>query len=260
MKKLSTTLALLVAGTFTFSSAMAADKPFVTVNGQAVSQTLATAFLNEQKAQGAPDTPELQNMVREELVRRALLVQEAKKKGLDKNPEIQAAMELTAQMVLIRAVASEYIRNHPVSDADLKKDYDAINATLGKEFHARHILLEREDEAKAVIARLDKGEKFASLASLSKDPGSKDKEGDLGWAPANTFVEPFAQALQKLEQGKYTTAPVKTAFGYHVILLEDSRNPVPPPFEEVKGRLLQRSHNVMLEKMVEELRSKAKIN
>lgn len=262
MKKIASLSVMLVSAALLSVPALASDKgkPFVTVNGQAIPQNVADAFTGEQRAQGVPDSPELQAAVREELIRRALLVQEAKKKGLDKIPQVQGAVDLATQTILIRAYLSDYVSKRPVSDAQLRKDYDAINANLGKEYRARHILVEKEDEAKALIAKLDKGEKMADLASVSKDPGSKDKGGDLDWSQANAYVAPFAQALTSLEKGKYTKTPVKTDFGYHVILLEDSRNPTPPPFEEVKPQLMQRANKMQVDQLVNELRSKAKVN
>lgn len=250
---------LLAIGT---SQALAADKSkaYATVNGQTIGQNVADAFLSEQKSQGVQDSPQLQAAIKEELVRRALLVQEARKKGLDKLPQIQGAMELATQTILIRAYLSEYLGSNPVSDAQLRKDYDDINATLGKEYRARHILVEKEDEAKAIIAKLDKGEKIADLASVSKDPGSKDKGGDLDWAQAGSYVPPFAEALSKLEKGKYTATPVKTDFGYHVIYLEDVRNPIPPAFEEVKPQLVQRANKLQVDRLINDLRGKAKVN
>ena len=149
---------------------------------------------------------------------------------------------------------------HPVSDADVKAEYDKIKSQLGdKEYKARHILVEKEEEAKAIIAKLDKGEKIDDLAKQSKDPGSKDKGGDLGWANPASFVKPFADALSKLEKGKYTTTPVKTDFGYHVIKLEDTRPLKAPAFDEVKGQLKQRLEQQRVEKHIAELRSKAAV-
>lgn len=262
MKRLSSLTALLITAALTAAPAWSADKGkvFATVNGQPIPQNVADAFLVEQRAQGVNDSPELQAAIKEELVRRSLLVQEARKKGLDKVPTIQGAVDLATQTILIRAYLSDFVSKTPISDAQLRKDYDDINAKLGKEYHARHILVETEDEAKALIAKLDKGEKLANLASVSKDPGSKDKGGDLGWSQANAYVPPFAQALTQLEPGQYTKTPVRSDFGFHVIQLEETRNPTPPAFEEVKPQLIQRANKIQIEKLVNELRSKAKIN
>ena len=263
MLKLSRLAGLLVAGAIISAPALAAEKgkAFATVNGQPISQTVYNAFVAEQKAQGAPDSPELQNAVKEELVRREILAQEAKKKGLDKNPNIQGQIELAKQAVLIRAYLSEYVKANPISEAQLKAEYDVIKNNLGStEYKSRHVLVEKEEDAKAIIAKLDKGEKIEDLAKQSKDPGSKDKGGDLGWANPAGFVKPFAEALSKLEKGKYTAAPVKTDFGYHVIQLDDSRPANPPPFDQVKPQMQQRASQQQIETLVKELRSKAKVD
>ena len=267
MIKLSRLAALLVAGTIASAPTFAADKgsapsgAVATVNGQPISQTTYNAFVAEQKAQGAPDSPELQNAVKEELIRRELLTQEAKKKGLDKKPEIQGQMELAKQAVLIRAYLSDYVRANPVSDDKLKKDYEAIKANLGTtEYKVKHILVSTEDEAKAIIAKLDKGEKFSDLAKQSKDPGSKDNGGELGWSSPSTYVKPFAEAVTKLKKGEYTKTPVKTDFGYHVIQLDDTRPLTPPPYEQVKPQLQQRASQQQVEALVKKLREGAKVN
>ena len=255
--------ALLVAGAIAAVPAVgfAQGKPVATVNGQPVSQNVYDAFLAEQKAQGAPDSPEVKNAVKEELVRRELLTQEAKKKGLDKKPEVQGQMELARQAILIRAYLSDYVRANPISEDQLKKDYEAVKASLGTtEYKARHILVATEDEAKSIIAKLEKGEKFSELAKQSKDPGSKDNGGDLGWTSPGTFVKPFADALTKLKKGEYTKTPVKTDFGYHVIQLDDTRPMTPPTYEQVKPQLQQRAQQQQVEQLVKKLRDGAKVN
>jgi peptidyl-prolyl cis-trans isomerase C len=263
MLKLSRLAALLVAGAIIAAPALAADKPkaAVTVNGQAISQNVVDAFIAEQRAQGAPDSADLQNAVKEELIRREILAQEAKKKGLDKKADVQGQMELAKQAVLIRAFLSDYVRAHAPSDAQLRAEYDGIKATMGNtEYKSRHILVDKEEDAKAIIAKLDKGEKLADLATQSKDPGSKDKGGDLGWSAPGAYVKPFAEALGKLKKGEYTKTPIKSDFGYHVIQLDDSRAMTPPPFEQVKPQLQQRAGQQIVEQLVKELRAKAKVN
>lgn len=263
MHKLSQLAALLIAGVIVSAPALAAGKgdAFATVNGQNIPQYVYDAFLAEQKAQGAPDSAELKAAVKEELIRREILTQEAKKKGLDKKPEIQGQIELARQAVLIRAALADYVRAHPVSDDKLKKDFETIKAQMGNtEYKTRHVLVEKEDDAKAIIAKLDKGEKFADLAKQSKDPGSKDNGGDLGWSAPASYVKPFAEALQKLKKGEYTKAPVKTDFGFHVILLEDSRPLNHPPFDQIKPQLQQRASQQVVEDYIKELRAKAKLN
>lgn len=263
MLKLSRLAALLVAGAIVSAPVLAADKgkAFATVNGQPIPQSVYDAFVAEQKAQGTPDSPELQNAVKEELVRREILAQEAKKKGLDKKGDIQGQVELAKQAVLIRAFLSDYVKANPVSEAQLKAEYELIKANLGNtEYKARHVLVEKEDDAKAIIVKLDKGEKFSELAKQSKDPGSKDKGGELGWSSPTAYVKPFGEALTKLKKGEYTKTPVKSDFGYHVIQLDDSRPMTPPPFEQVKPQLQQRASQQQIENLLKDLRAKAKVN
>ena len=261
MHKKTTLAAALLVGALISAPAMAAGKAFVTVNGVAIPQNLADTFIAEQKAQGAPDSPELKNAVREELIRRELLIQEAKKAGIDKRADVSAQADAARQAIFIRAFVQDYLKKNPITDAQLKADYDKIKAQLGDtEYKARHILVKTEEEAKAIIDNLGKGAKFDELAKQSIDPGSKDKGGDLGWASAGNFVKPFSDALTALAKGKYTETPVKSEFGYHVIELEDTRPLSVPAFEELKPRLLQQAQGEQVNKMVEALRGKAKVN
>ena len=215
-------------------------------------------MLKERLAQGAPDSPELRNAIREELNTRELLVREAKKANLDKNADIKQQMDLAGQTVLVRAYVSDWIRKNPIPDAELKKEYDTIKAQMGdKEFKVKHILVEKEDEAKDVIAQLQKGGKFEDIAKQrSKDPGSKDRGGDLDWNAPGGVVKPFADAMAATPKGKFTPQPVQTQFGYHVILVEDVREAKIPPFEEVKPQLQQRLQAAYLDRYFKELRAK----
>ena len=265
MHKLSKLAAALLACAIVSAPAFAADKgakgnAVATVNGSAISQGAFEAVYAEQRAQGLPDSAEVRAAIREEMIRRELLAQEAKKAGIDKNPAIAAQMDLARQAVLIRAYVQDYIRKNPVSDAQLKAEYDVLKTKIGgTEYKTRHILVESEEAAKAIIDNLKKGAKFEDLAKDSKDPGSKENGGDLGWAAPGSYVQPFGEALTKLAKGKYTEAPVKTDFGWHVILLEDTRPLEAPAFEAIKGQLAQRANQQLVEKMIEGLRAKAKV-
>ena len=264
MQKLSKLATVLIVGTLMSASVMAAgpaaSKAFVKVNGVAVSQDLADVFIAEQKAQGVADTPELRNAVREELVGRELLIQEAKKAGIDKKPAIVAQADAARQAFFVRAFVQDFIAKNPVTDDQLKAEYEKIKAQMGTtEYKSRHILVKEEADATAIIANLGKGAKFEELAKQSLDPGSKDNGGDLGWSSPGNFVKPFSDALTGLAKGKYTETPVKTDFGYHVIMLEDTRPLTVPAFEEIKPRLLQQAQGQLVNKMVEALRAKAKV-
>src|SRR5690349_2257444 len=215
-------------------------------------------LLKERLAQGGQDTPEVRNAVKEELNTRELLAREAKKQGLEKSPDVKTQMDLASQTVLVRAYVSDWVKKNPVPEADLKKEYDTIKSQIGdKEYKVRHILVEKEDDAKAIIAELQKGAKFDELAKArSKDPGSKDKGGDLDWnAPAN-FVKPFGDAMKSTPKGKFTPQPVQTQFGWHVIEVDDVRDAKVPTFEEVKPQLQERMKQEWVQKHIAELRTK----
>lgn len=264
MKALPNRLALALAASLVTHGALAASPAasgtLVTVNGTAIPSSWADALITEQKAQGTPDSEQLRKAVTEELVRREVIAQEARKLGLDKQPTVAAQMDLARQAVLIRADLQAYVKSNPVSDADVKAEYEKIKANLGeKEYKVRHILVEKEDDAKAIITKLQNGQKFEDLAKDSKDPGSKDKGGDLGWANPGMFVKPFSEAMVKLDKGKFTPQPVKSDFGYHVILLEDVRPLKAPSFDDVKGQLTQKLQQQRVEQHIMDLRTKAAV-
>jgi peptidyl-prolyl cis-trans isomerase C len=261
----TTTLALAAAlCALSAQPALAAEKAAkpaaATVNGKAIPTSRADVLIANQLAQGQANTPELQNAVREELVRREVLSQEALKKGIDKKAEVQGQLDLARQGVLIGAYLNDYARNVKISDADVAKEYENIKGALGdKEYKARHILVEKEGEAKDIVEKLKKGEKFDELAKASKDPGSKDRGGELGWANKASYVPPFAEAMAKLEKSKFTEAPVQSQFGWHVILLDDVRELKAPPLDEVKPQIIQRMRQQAVEKHILDLRGKAKV-
>ena len=187
-----------------------------------------------------------------------LLTREARKKGLEKQTDIKTQMDLSSQTVLVRAYVADWLKANPVPEADLKREYDAIKQQIGdKEYNVAHILVEKEDEAKEVVAELQKGAKFPDVAKArSKDPGSKDRGGDLDWnAPAN-FVKPFSDAMVKAEKGKFTPQPVQTQFGWHVLLVEDVRDAKVPGYDEVKPQLSQRMQAQHLDRYFRDLRAK----
>ena len=261
MQKTSRLATAVIVGALLSTTAVAAGKAFVTVNGSPVSQSFADALIAEQKAKGAPDSPELTNAVREELIRRELMLQEAKKAGVEKKSDVIARVEAARQSIYITAYLQSYFAKNPISDDQLKADYERIKAQLGNtEYKVRHILVKSEDDAKAIIANLKKGAKFEELAKQSIDPGSKDNGGELGWVSAGNFVKPFSDAVTSLSKGKFTETPVKTEFGYHVIMLDDSRPLTVPSFAELKPRLMQQAQAQQVNKMVDGMRAKAKID
>lgn len=259
MKRFSNRLTLVLA-TGLFSCAAVAADPVATVNGVAIPAAHAKVMVDEQRSQGAEDGAQLRDAVREELIRRLVLAQAAEQGGIDKKEEVRAQMELARQAILIRAYLQDYVRKNAISDADLRNDYEQIRARAGgTEYLPRHVLVETEEAAKAIIARLRAGEDFENVASESMDPGSRDRGGELGWSNPAMFVQPFAEALVALEKGQYSATPVKTDFGYHVIQLDDVREIEPPSFDEVKPQLQQRRQQQLVEQHLLQLRANAKV-
>jgi peptidyl-prolyl cis-trans isomerase C len=242
-------------------SAPAAATKAAASGGELYSQAQLDLIVKERVAQGQPDSPELREFLKQELVNRELLLRAAKAKGLDKDATLRTQMQVAADTILIRSYVNDVLTVKQVGDDVLKKEYDQIKAGLGdKEYRARHILVEKKEEADAIIKQLQTGAKFEDLAKASsKDPGSKENGGDLDWAVPSNYVKPFADAMTALEKGKYTPQPVQSPFGFHVIKLEDVREAKAPPYEEVKPQLAQRAQGRILEEHVMELRTKAGI-
>jgi len=252
------TLALLSA--LAVQPALAEDKAAALVNGVAIPQARIDFQVKGVVAQGQPDSPDLRKAIKEKMIEVELIVQEATRLGLDKNSDVSQQIEISRRTVLASAFIEDFVKNHPVSEDQLKQEYDKLKAKLGdKEYNARHILVATEDEAKAIIAQLGKKVKFEKLAAKSLDAGSAKQGGSLGWTIPGTFVQPFAEALLSLKKGEYTKAPVQTQFGWHVIRLDDVRALKVPGFEEVKPQLQQRLQQQALKKAVDDLRAKAKI-
>ena len=238
-----------------------ASGPVAKVNGVAVPRSRLEYFIEQNKGRGMQDNDQTRAMVREELVNREVIAQEAAKSGLAKKPEVQAELDLARQQIIVNAYLRDYVRRNPVSEADVQKEYDRARAQTGaKEYKASHILVETEDEAKNLIAQLKKGGKFDELASKnSKDPGSKERGGDLDWNVPGAFDKQFSDAMVKLEKGKYTETPVRTRFGFHVIRLDDVRETRFPALADVKQRIQQQLVQNRVEELIRGLRAKAKI-
>lgn len=254
--------AALLSATLLIAAPAAAQNAAV-VNGKAIPSSRVDEFVKILASQGRPDTPETRKMIRDELISRELFVQEAGKRGLTKSPEVQKQLDQIREDVLIRALIQSELKEKPVSDAEVRAEYDKLTkdaaASGNKEYKARHILVEKEDEAKKIVESLKKGEKFEELAKQSKDPGSGANGGELGWNTPETFVKEFSDAMVKLKKGEYTTEPVKTQFGYHIIQLDDSRDAEPPPFEQIRGQLQQQLERQKVQALQEKLRAAAKI-
>lgn len=254
-------ISALAAAVLSASMPLAMAQNLAVVNGKPVPSSRVDTLAQQIARSGRPVTPEMQAQLKEEVIAREIFIQEAQKQGLDTTEDFKVQMELARQTLLIRELFGNYQKANPISDADIRAEYDKfVAANSGKEYHARHILVEKEDQAKAIIAQLKKGGKFEEVAKKSsKDPGSAAKGGDLDWANPGNYVAEFSEALTKLAKGKMTETPVKTQFGYHVIRVEDIRDAQLPKFDDVKQQVAQQLQQQKMNKYQDELRSKAKI-
>ncbi len=230
------------------------------VNGKPVPKARVDALLEQAVKSGQAKTPALEAQVRDEIVMREMFLQEAEKRGLAATPDYKTQMEFARQSILIRELFNDFQKKNPVSEADVRAEYDKFKAqNSGTEIRARHILVEKEDDAKALIAKIKAGEGFDALAKAnSKDPGSAANGGDLDFANPKSYVGPFADALVKLKKGEMTETPVKTDFGYHIIKFEDSRPAQFPEFDAVKAQIEQRMAQQKIAEFREGIRTKAK--
>ncbi len=252
--------ALAILGALTINPAFAENKSATLVNGVSIPQARIDLRVKAAAAQGQADSPDLRKAIRDDLVNLEVLVQEAARLGLDKNADVVQQVELTKAQVLAGAFVQDYAKKHPISEDDLKQEYDKLKTKLGsKEYNARHILVETEEEAKDIIAKLGKKVKFEKLAEKSKDAGSASQGGSLGWNVPGNLVPEFANVMINLNKGDYTKAPVKSQFGWHVIRLDDVRALKAPSFDEIKPQLQQRLQQQSIQKVIAELRGKAKI-
>jgi peptidyl-prolyl cis-trans isomerase C len=232
------------------------------VNGKPIPAAKVDQVVKQVVAQGkATDSPQLREAIKKDLIGREVLIQEADKQGIGARPEVKNSIDNARQSIIINAMLADYIKKNPVKDADIKAEYDKAKATQSgrKEYHARHILVATEDEAKGIITKLKGGAKFEDLAKASKDPGSAANGGDLGWADPEGFVPEFSKAMTSLQKGAITDTPVKTQYGYHVIKLEDTRAIQIPPLEEVKQQVAEQIQQRKLAAFREQLMAKAKI-
>ncbi len=237
------------------------------VNGVPIPEARVDFVAKSQVAQSQgqqQDTPEFRENVREILITREVLYQEAIKRKLDKNPEYVTQLDLAKQQIILGVLLEDLGKSLKPTDADMRKEYERVKAEsggdAGKQYKARHILVKDEAEAKQIIADLAKGADFAKLAAeKSQDPGSKDTGGELDWSEAEVYVEPFGNALKSLKKGETTKEPVQTNYGYHVIVLDDVRAKTFPEYDVVKDQIAQSLATKTRDDYIAELRKKAKI-
>jgi peptidyl-prolyl cis-trans isomerase C len=230
------------------------------VNGKPVPKSRVETLIQQAEKAGQKVGPEMQAQARDQVVLREIFVQEAERRGIQTTADYRAQMDLARQSILIRQLFEDYRTKNPVTDEAAKVEYDKFKAQAsGTEYRASHILVEKEDEAKALIAQIKSGAKFDELAKKSsKDPGSGANGGDLDFAKPDAYVPEFSKAMTALKKGEMTETPVKSQFGYHIIRLDDTREAQFPAFDDVKGQIKQRLEQVQLQQYQESLRTKAK--
>ena len=230
------------------------------VNGKAVPKTRADALTQQLVRSGRPITPDIEAQIKEEVIAREIFMQEAAKRGLDATEDYRGQVELARQTILIRELFADFQKTNPVTDADIKAEYDKfVAANGGKEYRARHILVETQAQADAILASLKKGGKFEDIAKKqSKDPGSGANGGDLDWAAPGNYVKEFSDAMVALNKGQ-VSAPVQSQFGFHIIRLDDVREAQLPALADVKPQIVQQMTQQRMAAFQQELRAKAKV-
>jgi len=283
--KVATFVALTLASALASLASLAEDSTNVAVvNGVPIPQSRVDYIVKAQlqRSQGQQrDTPEFRQQVKDVLITREVIAQEAIKKGLDQSPAVQTQLDMAKQDFVIQAYFEDFVKNNTPTEEQTRAEYEKIKAAQtddGKkmEYRVRHILIKldaagandpkkqkaAEQRAKAIVAELNKkfGKNFAELAKAkSEDEGTKNQGGELDWTDGSNLVKEFTDAMVKLEKGSYTKVPIKTRFGYHIILLEDVRPVQFPPYEQVKERVQQELIKQARDKKIEELRGAAKI-
>lgn len=245
-----------------FAAAPAFAQNIAVVNGTPIPKSRADALIGQLVKQGQQDSPQLQQAVREELVNREILMQEAVREGIPARPDVKAQLAVAQQTVVLRALIEDFVKKHTPTDAEIKVRYDGLAKEVsGTELHLHHILVENENQAKELVAKIKGGAKFEDLAKQnSKDPGSAKNGGDLDWSNPKAYVPEFAAAAEKLKKGQMTDTPVHTQFGWHIIRLDDTRPLAPPPFDDsVKKQLVQQIQQEKLQAFEQNLRTQAKI-
>lgn len=255
------TLPALTAAVLITTAPWASAQNVAIVNGKPVPTERVEALVQQIEASGRPIDDNVRAQIKEEVVLREIFVQEAQKRGIANSAEFKNQMELARQTILIRGLFADYQKTNAVTEAEMKAEYDKfVAASAGKEYKARHILVEQEAQAKSIIANIKKGAKFEDIAKKdSKDPGSGANGGDLDWAPAASYVPEFSEAMVKLNKGQMTDAPVKSQFGWHVIRVDDVREAELPKFDDIKPQLQQQMTQQKLQKYQQDLREKAKV-
>lgn len=257
-------LLTLAALSLTFLSSFAFAQNAAIVNGKPIPKAQLDKLIQKSNQ---PDTPQVRDQGREMLVTRELILQEANNRGITQKESVRDQLEQSKMGILIAAVFEDYVQREGVDEAELKAAYEQVKAQYtGKEYHVEHILVEKESDAKAIIAQLKSGANFADIAKAkSKDPGSAANGGDLGWVNEQSLVPEFSKAMVQLKPGQTTDKPVKSQFGWHIIKLDEVRDLKAPSMDEIKDQLVQMISSeqnwqkAKFSEMMKKLRAKAKI-
>jgi peptidyl-prolyl cis-trans isomerase C len=259
--KIVQSTSLLIAFLILANPSYAAESAVAKVNGKVIKQSLFDYIVKDASSHGQKIDDNVREVIMSKLISSELVLQEAQKAGMDKKPDYIAKEELMRRELLVNSYIQDYMSKHPVSESDTSAAYEKFKTELGdKEYSDRHILVSTDTEAKEIITQLNKGADFSKIAKeKSKDPGSKEKGGELGWFSLGGMVKPFSEGVAKLNKGALTAEPVQTQFGWHVIKLDDVREMKAPPYDKVKEGLQKQLAQRQLEKMLTELRSKATV-
>jgi peptidyl-prolyl cis-trans isomerase C len=254
------TLLLLVACGNAASPGSSETDAVAIVNGKPIGKSEFDLYLQSVKQQSQREVSEEQKtQVLDQFIAMKLAADVAEKAGLAKQPKVEDQLALARMNVFVDAGLQKYLEEHPVTDAELKPEYDAQVAAMPREYHARHILVEDKAAADAITKELQGGADFAKVAEQKSKDSSAKSGGDLGWFTLDSMVKPFGEALVKLQPGQLTAEPVQSQFGWHVIKLEGSRAAAPPAFDEVKDRVKMLVQRKKLQAYLDELRKGAKI-
>jgi peptidyl-prolyl cis-trans isomerase C len=252
--------ARLLAASIAFAALPVFAQNLATVNGKPIPNSRADAIVKQLVAQGQKDSPQLREMIKNDLIGREILLQEAGRKGLTNSAEVRDQIEAARQMIIIGALRADFIKSHPSSDTETKAEYDRLKQLAGDtDYHLRHILVATEAEAKDVLAKIKGGANFEDLAKQEAQKAGSNSGGDLGWMNPTNFVKPFHEAVLKLSKGQITEAPVRTEFGFHVIKLEETRSHKFPAFDEIKPQVEKSVMDKKLREYHESLIKKAKV-
>ncbi len=241
------------------SSPVPGGKVLATVNGAALTQGIFEVYAKTRKPQGGSEDANAPQVVLNELIALELMRQEGERTGVKSQPLVIALLDQQRRSALAGAAISNFIKANEASDEEAREVYDEKMGQAGKEYNARHILMKSQEEAVDIIASLDKGTDFSELAKEKSTGPSGKNGGKLGWFATGQMVKPFSDATAALETGSYTTEPVETQFGWHVIILDDVRDLTPPPFEDVKVRLKLFIANQKLQTHINEIKAAADI-